>query len=410
MQKLSLTVTDIDAVGGELIPITDLIQTDFKFVKASDNVTEVTFSGFANNGNGNYMFWGFDVEVYNPPTETSQPQGIQVRIKINDVFQDGYGIFNVYADNDEPPSYSYSYGRVDRQGDTLFYWLTYVPDEEHEPPFDPYDPDSASDPDNVLVPRKWIEDNFGKLSGSNTGDKKWTGANEHSFTPIMATDATEYIVGVPSYDNSLVWKKWVYDNFAAISGNSVPINTNRLIVDSKQASNFTGKIYTTISSAISYAISQTPSASSRWEIFVMPHHSTGYSEDILLPRWCSVIGLGRVRILGSFDIVSPGSWTGYDAKIMNLEFQQSNESYTLRNLNVADCLFHANGASGEVNLLLNGCQFTNCGFICQNDVNIEITNPVKINRVVNCIGNIDLTWLGTDKVYSYNYITGDIWE
>jgi len=408
MQKLSLTVTDIDVVGGELIPIATLIQSNFKFIKASDNVTEVAFTGFSNIGNGNYLFWGFDVDVSTIDNPSFARE--QVRLKINDVFQDGYGTFSVYHDDDEPASASYSVGRVDRQGDTIFYWLTYVPDDGHSPPFNPYDPDSAAEPDNVLVPRKWIEDNFGKLSGSNTGDKRWTGANENYFTPIMATDSTEYTVGIPTYDNSLVWKKWVTDNFAAVSGNSFPINTNRLIVDSKQPSNFTGKIYTTITAALSYASSQTPSASSRWEIFVMPHHSTGYAENITLPRWCSIIGLGRVRILGSFDIASGGSWTGYDGKIQNLEFKQSNDSYTLKQIFAQDCFFHANGASGEVNLLFNGAQLINCGFFVQNDVNIEVTNPVKINRVQNCYGNTLISWLSTDKIYSYDVVIGDTWE
>lgn len=409
MQKIALTVTDIDGVGGELIPVTTLIQSDFKFIKASDNVTEVAFTGFSNQGNGNYLFWGFDVDVFDPVTNSTFARE-QVRIKINNVFQDGYGTFPIYHDDDEPAAASYSVGRVDRQGDTIFYWLTYVPDEDHDPTFDPYDPDTAADPDNVLVCNKYVKDNFGQLDGSNTGDKRWTGANEHFYTPIMATDSVEFIGGTPTYDNSFVWKKWVQDNFAAVSGNSFPINTNRLIVDSKQPSNFTGKIYTTISSALSYASSQTPAVNSRWEIFVMPHHSTGYSENITLPRWCSLIGLGRVRILGSFDIASAGSWTGYDGKIQNLEFKQSNVSYNIRQVFAQDCLFHANGASGEVNLLINGSQMVDCGFFVQNDVNIEITNSVKVNRIQGCYGNTNLSWLGTDKVYSYNYVASDIWE
>lgn len=408
MQKLALTVTDIDVVGGELIPVTTLIQSDFKFIKASDNVTEVAFTGFSNQGNGNYLFWGFDVDVFDPVTNPSFARE-QVRIKINNVFQDGYGTFSVYHDDDEPPSASYSIGRVDRQGDTVFYWLTYVPDDEHSPPFNPYDPDSAADPDNVLVCNKYVKDNFGLLAGSNTGDKRWTGANEHFFTPIMATDSTEYIVGIPAYDNSLVWRGWVEANFGGIGNNSWPINTDRLIVDSKQTSNITGKVYNTISAALTYAAT-IASVTRRISIFVFPHTSTGYSENITLPRYVNLIGVGNVVINGSFSVISPGSWTGYDSSLHNLWIKAQNLNILLDTLKCSNCIFWCNGASGEVNLQVDGCEMFNCGFYVQNDVSIEIANTVKINRIVNCYGNTDITWLGTDKVYSYNYVTGDLIE
>lgn len=412
MQKIAITVTTLDE-DNNFVPLTGLEQSEFTFVLSSDSVTEVDFTGFEEVGGGNYNFWGFDVPTADPADPEYDPAfpfgRKEVKVKINGVLQPAYGNLTVYPDNDEPCSTSYSIGRVDRFGDTMFSWLTYDPENWVG---GSYDPDLAPDPDNVIVYKKWIEDNFGKLSGSNTGDKKWIGANEHSFTPIMATDSTEYIVGQPSYDNSLVWKKWVQDNFSTVSGNSFPINTNRLIVDSKAPANYSGKIYQTIQGAIAYASSQTPSATSKWQIFIMPHHSTGYAEDITLIRFVELFGMGKVTITGSLSTTHGVSqtWTGYDAKLENVIFNTVNKNISLKNLKGYDCIFKINGSSGEVNLVIDGAQLKDCGIFLQNDVNDELYNNVKVNRIQNCFGNTDLEWLSTDKVYSYNFSTGDQWE
>lgn len=406
MIKIALTVTDTD-LDNNLEPITSLVQSDFKFIDSTDNVTEITFSGFSNNSNGNYLFWGFDIDTYDPVTNPTYARK-EVRVKIQNVFQDGYGTFPLYADGDEPPSASYSVGRVDREGDTVFYWLTYLPDAGHTPPFDPYDPDSAADPDNVLVPNKYIYDNYGKLDASNTGARAWSGANEFDYTPIISESSSEYIVGSPTYENSFVWKKWVEDNFGGVGNNSWPINVNRLVVDSKQTTNVVGKVYNTISAAISYAFGQTPSASSKWEIFIMPHHSTGYTENLTISRFIDLIGIGNVVITGSFNSNGSQTFTGYDSSLKNLWVKGQNANIQLKNFKINDCIFWANGASGEVAFTIDGCQIINSGFYEQNDVDESTANTSKINRIINCFGNIPFTWQSGDKVYSYTTETDTI--
>lgn len=412
MQKIGLTVTTLD--GDEnYTPQTGLEQSDFSFVLASDSVTAVGFSGFEEIGGGNYNFWNFDIPTADPADPEYDPAfpfgRKQVKVKINGVIQPAYGNITVYADNDEPASTSYSIGRVDRFGDTMFNWLTYDPSGWVG---SSYDPENAPDSTNVVPYKAWIENKFGKLDGSNTADKRWTGANEYQYTPIMALDSTEYIVGIPAYDNSLVWKKWVQDNFSTLSGNTFPINGNRIIVDSKASSNVTGKIYQTIQGAISYASTQTPSATSKWEIFIMPHHSTGYAEDITLIRFVELFGLGKVLITGKLATTHGVSqtWTGYDARLENIFFNTVNKDINLKNLKSFDCIFKTNGSGGEVNLIIDGAQMQNSGIYLQNDVNVEIYNSVKVNRIQNCFGNANLVWLSTDKVYSFNYLTGDQWE
>ncbi len=166
MQKISITVTSLDG-DNNFVPHLGLEQSEFTFVLSSDGVTEVDFTGFEEVGSGNYNFWGFDVPTADPADPEYDPAfpfgRKQVKVKINGVLQPAYGNITVYADDDEPASTTYSIGRVDRFGDTMFNWLTYDPSGWVG---ESYDPDLAPDPDNVVPYRKWIKDNFVGMDGT----------------------------------------------------------------------------------------------------------------------------------------------------------------------------------------------------------------------------------------------------
>jgi len=415
--KIGLTCGLVDG-DGDFVPQTGLLSSSFKFILASDNVTEVTFSGFTEVGQGNYTFSGFDV--------ASGTAYKKVRVKINDTFQDGFGIITVYRDDDEPTSKSYNdatYGRLasanawtSTNSNTSAPTLTTGSTE--------YTTNTPAG-DNSLIWKAYADSKYGRLASSNT----WTGATNqfesalfHDFVTFedvvtgqdyeMDSQSNLYLRVEEPANTTLVWKRWIIDNYGTggTSGSGFPINSNRLVVDSKADSNVTGKIYQTISGAISYASSQTPSSTSKWTIMILPHHSSGYAEDITLVRFVNLVGLGSVVITGSFDIASAGAWTGYDARLENLVFSTNNESINLQQVKAVNCQFRANGSGGEVNLTFKGAECINCGFYVQNDVNVEITNPVKVNRIKGCYGNSDFAWLSTDVVYDYVFNTTDQWE
>lgn len=406
MQKIGLTCATVDG-DGDYNPQTGLLQSQFKFVLASDNVTEVTFTGFDEISEGNYAFWGFNVPTFESvaPTNDTYPERYQVRVKINDTFQDGFGNITIYRDDREPVGRGYTDQRLYRGTgaqdpndgcDTIFGLVQYD---------DSVNLNDITPTDASLIHKKWADGTY----VNPDSDVSWTGA--HLFDIAPRVTGTEYVTGNPSQPNTVVWKQWVVDNFASGTA-GIPLNVNRLVVDSKASAVVAGKVYTTIQGAIAYASTQTPSASSKWEILIMPHHSTGYAENITLIRFVELIGLGTTIITGSLSTTHGVSqaWTGYDARIENLVFNTTNLDINLKNLKAKDCYFRANGASGEVNLMIDGVELWNCGLFIQNDVNVEINNNVKINRVHSGYGNSNFSWLATDKIYSYDYIESDTWE
>lgn len=400
MQKIALTVTSIDGVGGELLPVTTLLQSEFKFIKASDNVTEVSFSGFSNNGNGNYLFWDFDIDAFDPVTNPSFARE-QVRIKINNVFQDGFGIFPIYADDDEPAAASYSVGRVDRQGDTIFYWLTYVPDNTHTPPFNPYDPDSAAEPDNVLVCNKYVKDNFGGLGAANY----WYGENLYDVVPKVDGAAPEYIAGTPSDPKSFVWKEWVEDNFSADS-NSFSLQGNELLVDKNITTVVVGKKYNNLNTAIAYAQSQSPGITNRWKIYIMPYMiggSTGYTDNITIFPYIDLIGIGQVKL--SCSVTQSGTWTGVPKSFWhNIDFERINTNQTLQGISFTNCNLYMWNLSSTHTLTLTTSQLKDTGLYVVQTGGTGIIATGTGNRVIGCYGNYNVAWDTSDKIYGYTYI------
>lgn len=400
MQKIALTVTDLDG-DGDLIPVTTLAQADFKFIKASDNVTEISFSGFTNQGNGNYLFWGFDVDEFDPETNATFARE-QIRIKINDTFQDGYGTFPIYHDEDEPAAASYSVGRVDRQGDTIFYWLTYVPDAGHSPPFNPYDPDSAAVPDDVLICNKYVKDNFGGLGASNYW---YGGPNLYDVIPVVDGAAPEYIAGTPADARSFVWKEWVEDNFGTASS-GWNLEANELLVDKSIASNVVGKKYNNLATAIAYATTQTPGITNRWKIYIMPYMigaTQGYTDNITITPYIDLIGIGQVKL--SCGIIQSGTWTGVPKSFWkNIDFERINTNQTLQGISFDNCNLYNWNLSSTHTLTLTTCQLKNTGLYVVQTAGTGVIASGTGNRVIGCYGNYNVAWDTSDKIYGFSYI------
>jgi hypothetical protein len=347
MNKIGLTVADV--VSGNFVPHTGLEISNFEFVLASDDVTTVTFTGFAEIGNGNYVFYGFDVPTVNGTTHLAPY--LEVKVKIGGTIQNGYGIITIYHDNDEPVSQSYTDMRADRNGDTMFGWLTQ---------------------DNV----------------------NWRGAT-------ALTSPADY---------NLVHKKWVADNYATIAAinSTFPLDSNRIVVDSKATVNITGKVYQTISGAIDYAHTYgSPSITNRWQIIVLPSHTGQYIENFYWYDFIDIIGLGWVKVTNTAGyslFIRSGSFTDYNCRAVNLQFEQTDENLEFKLMLMHNCSAVMIEDSYSPVLSLNQSQYVNCNFSGIGGYSV-ITG--KGNHVFNCTGGYNVAWDGSDKTYNWAYISGD---
>lgn len=196
--KIPIQISQV--VGGNLQPVSTLSSSDFDIVLASDGVTPVPYSDFSNLGNGNYTFGTFTI----PASTTAQ--GAQVQVKINGVLKSALGTFTVYPDNGEPwtsqKTVDLAAQRVDRAGDTIFNWLTYIPDGS----FNPMMPLTAAVASGVLVCYKYVNDNFattGSVSGiqnaslsayaSLTGTNGFTGLNTFNNAVLFNTSTVSLV-------------------------------------------------------------------------------------------------------------------------------------------------------------------------------------------------------------------------
>lgn len=229
------------------------------------------------------------------------------------------------------------------------------------------------------------------------------------FTEIPRTTSSRTYSG-SLYE--LIDRLYLETNYGYGSGTPFGIATNRIFVDSKLATDITGKAYNTISEAITYASTQTPSSTSRWLIIVMPHHSSGYAEDITMPQYIDLIGWGQVYITGGFTtthVTTAQTWSARDSKIENLTFNSTDESYFFRLMHINNCIAKANGAGGEVSYYIDGCEMRNFGIFTQNDVDLQANATEQENHAVNCYGNEEPVWESSDDVGSFSFL-GSIWE
>lgn len=243
-----------------------------------------------------------------------------------------------------------------------------------------------------------VYEQVGLLAGANT----WTGSNSFNNIPRNSTSRS---YGGNVYE--LVDVKYLTDNYGTGTGTNVGVNVNRLIVDSKQTTDVAGKIFNGIQEAITYAGTQTPSSTSRWLIIIMPHHSSGYAEDITLLKYVDLVGWGNVYITGGFTtshVTGSETWSARDARIENLVFNSTDKNYRFRLLHIKNCIAKANGAAGEIVFYIDGSNCNNFGIFTQNDVDLQANATEQENRVFNCFGNEEPVWESGDDVGSFTLL------
>lgn len=222
--------------------------------------------------------------------------------------------------------------------------------------------------------------------------------------PAISPTSTWYISGTPGADQSLVWKKYVVDNFMpndASFDSMVVIRTNRLYVDSKLAADLAGKQYNDIGSAITYAQTQTPGASSRWEIYILPNQGGVYQESITLPDFIDLIGVGMVGIRGGF---SRSGSVALSSRCENIYFEVYDLSHVVTRVKAYNCIWQTlvdAGSGGQITI--TSCQLKDCGLFGNYDEAGDDIISAQNNLVINCFGNHPVAWYSNDKVLGYNY-------
>ena len=224
-------------------------------------------------------------------------------------------------------------------------------------------------------------------------------------SPIKANSIIEYTGASGVTVDGVLLKDDIYIGH---TGRALLAEANVLIVDANRSTDITGYVYNTIQEAIDYAQSQTPSTTSRWTIYIVPHKNTasyaGYAEALTLYKYIDLIGLGGFAMLKAY-IVFSGTWTGGTfARLKNIVMRPAVDTgLTLRGLECDNCHFGIEEDSSTPTLSLENSQFTNCGFWKFGTVTNAIATTAS-NYIMNCQGNSAVTWDASDLVWGYDYI------
>jgi hypothetical protein len=262
---------------------------------------------------------------------------------------------------------------------------------------------------------------FVEQSGTETigGMKTFTGVINLSGmqTQIMypyLNATSPWISGDPPFNNSLVWKGWVVDNFiqgTAFLDSCFIIRKNRIIVDKKLENDITGISYNDIRSAIDWIYTNgSPGPYNRWTIIIIPQEDGYYATDFTWYDYINIIGLGEVHIKNTYHyppysiFVRSGSFTDRNVRAENLNFESLEANLLIKKMIVVNCNFRAEEDNFVPNITIEDSQLETSGFYIIGGGSI---NASGTNRIINCFGNRSVSWGANDAVYSYDYNTSD---
>lgn len=237
------------------------------------------------------------------------------------------------------------------------------------------------------------------IDGLTIKDSAIRGANS-VFTDVIA----EYGSGNGVTIDSVLIKDDIY---TGDTGRALLATTNTIIVDANRVADITKYVYNDVQGAIDFAQLQTPSATSRWTILIVPHKNTasyaGYTGALTLYKYIDLIGLGNVMLQSTLSY--SGTWTGGTfSRLKNLIIRPLvDTNLTARGVEADNCHFGVEEDSLTPVLSLENSQFNDCGFWRFGTVSTA-PQTTGSNYIMNCIGNVGITWDSTDSVWSYNYI------
>jgi len=218
---------------------------------------------------------------------------------------------------------------------------------------------------------------------------------QHVATPTISTDAVN-----KAYVDALV------------SGNAFPINANRILVDSKQASDVAGKIYNTIAEAVTYAhTSGSPSTSNRWTILIMPNQNNKYVENFTWYDFIDFVGIGNVTVSNTPNTPPYSIFirsvvnSNRNVRVANINFEQTDANIDFLNMIMVNCSITTIEDNDPPDLYLSNSQLENFKINFANDATGNII-LVSTNNFLNVVSNKLLTFGSGDQVVNYTVNTG----
>ncbi len=272
----------------------------------------------------------------------------------------------------------------------------------------------SGDPAGTFVEQSGTE----SISGSKTftGMVNLSGPQAQIMYPYQNATAPFYNggEGPPPYGNSLVWKYWVEKNFVSGTGfldSCFIIRENRIVVDKKLVNDITGIAYNDIRSAVDWVYTNgSPGANNRWTVYIIPQENSYYITDFTWYDYINIIGLGEVHIKNTPNyppysiFVRAGTMNDRNVRAENLNFESLEANILVKKMIVVNCNFRAEEDNYTPDITIEDSQVESCGFYVIGAGNLIASGT---NRVISCYGNKNISWGSNDKVYGYNYNTGD---
>lgn len=268
------------------------------------------------------------------------------------------GVYKVFANNSEEPSFGGQFGRP------------------------------LIDPDSLLIKVGSDVDVDGKKLKNGGG----TINSDYDYIYLAFLSANFYDKGV--IDNLVDTlndniESGIADAVAilntAIAG-LISVTPNTLIVDAALPANITGKQYQTIQAAINYAQTQTPAVNNSWNITIRPNKNrdTGYSENITLQPYVHLTGSGIVRVTGSM------SGASLNTTLQNIFWNYAG-NFGLANVKGLNSIFRCFQAipNGGFELTATGCRLTSCGLISFSGSTPKVTSGGSNVFMGSCFTNCD---------------------
>jgi hypothetical protein len=269
----------------------------------------------------------------------------------------------------------------------------------------------SGDPASTFVEQSGTE----SIGGTKTftGVVNLSGLQTQIMYPYLNA-TSPWISGAPPFNNSLVWKGWIIDNFiqgTAFLDSCFIIRKNRIIVDKKLVNNITGISYNNIRSAVDWIYTNgSPGINNRWTVIILPQEDGYYSTDFTWYDYINITGLGEVHIRNTdhtppYSIfVRSGTFNDRNVRAENLNFDSYEANLLIKKMIIINCNFRAEEDNYTPNITIEDSQVESSGFYLLGGGSISASGT---NRIINCYGNRSISWGANDAVYGYQYNTSD---
>lgn len=241
-----------------------------------------------------------------------------------------------------------------------------------------------------------------------------SGPQTQIMYPLINPASTWFTGENPQYNNSLVWKSWVADNFVQgldFLDSCFIIRENRIIIDRKLVNNITGISYNNIRDAVDWIYTNgSPGPNNRWTIYIIPQENSYYVTDFTWYDYINIVGLGEVHITNTYNyppysiFVRAGTMSDRNVRAENLNFNSNEANILIKKMIAVNCNFRAAEDNFSPDITIEDSQVESSGFYVIGTGNLNVSGT---NRIINCYGNKSVTWGINDMVYNYSYNTGD---